>query len=113
MTRFAIPCTAAALAVGLIAQPAAASILVTPVPKSSERCISVQFWYRNSDGGPRTARVSVTRNGHVVARRTIKVASKWRDYELACPGTGTYKTKITTADWSATYRTKIVARRSG
>jgi len=112
MTRFALPCATAALSLGLVAQPAGASVLLTPLPKTAERCISVALWYRAADGGPRTVRVSVSRAGHVVARRTIKAASKWRDYELLCPGAGTYTTKITSAGWHATYRTRVVAPRA-
>jgi len=94
------------------APPVSGSVLLAPPARhvGDGQPLYLQLWYRQADGGSRRVTVSVSRDGAVVARRTVVVPSSWRTYTLVRRArAGVYTTSVVGAGWHARYRTVVRA----
>jgi len=103
----------AVLAACLLAPAAAqADVLITAPQRSltTSGCIGMGFFYQSYSGGPRAVNVSVYYKGQRRVSRRIIASTRWRDHMLYCPGypnAGKWYTRVSGADWSRTYTTRV------
>ena len=99
-----------AAAIGIVAGPARAVVLVSAPPSSVTlgRSITSGVWYQSYSGGPRWAKISVlARDRRVLWSRQVTASTSWKYYRYRPRRTGVYFLRYKTAGGATSFRIRV------